>query len=257
MPELTPSRVADIDGVDDARRARLDVRPDHPVAEALWASADVTVAVGVIAAAAPLGWHTMLVGMTFLAATWALVWRYDDARVRRAGLALGGLVIPGRLDVRDLARQAGYALAWAAAFSAIVAVPYFLAWRFWWGPRLSFALSVRAADAADEILGQVLVIALPEEAFYRGFLQSRLDDAWAPRWRVLGARVGPGWLVGAAIFALGHLVTVPLPTRLAVFFPALVFGWLRARTGGIGASVAFHAFCNIYSQILGRGYGVY
>ena len=43
----------------------------------------------------------------------------------------------------------------------------------------------------------------------------------------------------------------------AVFFPALVFGWLRARTGGIGASMLFHALCNVYSQALGRGFGVY
>jgi membrane protease YdiL (CAAX protease family) len=50
---------------------------------------------------------------------------------------------------------------------------------------------------------------------------------------------------------------VHLPARLAVFFPALLFGWLRARTGGIGASVCFHAICNVYSQLLGRGYGAY
>ena len=96
-----------------------------------------------------------------------------------------------------------------------------------------------------------------EEAFYRGYLQSRLDDAWPPRWRLLGATVGPGLLVASAIFALGHVATVHLATRLAVFFPALLFGWLRARTGGIGASVCFHMICNVYSQALGRGYGIY
>jgi membrane protease YdiL (CAAX protease family) len=116
---------------------------------------------------------------------------------------------------------------------------------------------VRPLDAADEVLGQLLVIALPEEAFYRGYLQSQLDEVWRPRWRVLGAEVGPGLLVAAVIFAVGHLATVQLPARLAVFFPALLFGWLRARTGGIGASVCFHAACNVYSLALGRGYGVY
>jgi membrane protease YdiL (CAAX protease family) len=69
--------------------------------------------------------------------------------------------------------------------------------------------------------------------------------------------VGPGLLATAAIFAVGHLATVQLPARLAVFFPALIFGWLRSKTGGIGASVGFHAFCNVYSQALGRGYGLY
>jgi uncharacterized protein len=239
----------------DARDAR-----DSPLREALLVSADVTIAVGAIAMVLPEHWHGTLVGVTFLVATWALVWQGDDDRVRRAGLALGGLVIPGRLRLRVLARETAVACAWGFGLSAIVAVPFFFGWHAWWArtmPRLTFSLAVTPIDAVDEALAQVLVIALPEEAFYRGYLQSRLDDAWPPRWRVLGARVGPGLLAGAAIFALGHIVTVPVVTRLAVFFPALLFGWLRARTGGIGASVCFHAVCNLASQALGRGYGVY
>jgi membrane protease YdiL (CAAX protease family) len=138
-----------------------------------------------------------------------------------------------------------------------VALPFYAGWRAWWAPTLTFSLSARPLEMTDEVLGQVFVIALPEEAFYRGYLQSRLDDVWQPRWTVLGARVGPGLFVAAAIFAVSHLATVQLPTRLAVFFPALLFGWLRARTGGVGASIGFHAFCNVYSQLLGRGFGVY
>jgi uncharacterized protein len=228
-----------------------------PLSEALWVSADVTAAVALIAAVLPATWHTTLVGFVFLAATWALVWRGDDARVRRAGLALGGMVIPGRFDGLAVARAGASAFAWAFGLWALVAVPFFLIWRFWWAPTLTFSLSARPLDTADEVLGQVFVIALPEEAFYRGYLQSRLDDVWPPKLGVLGARVGPGLLFASVIFALGHVATVQLPARLAVFFPALLFGWLRARTGGIGASVLFHAFCNVYSQMLGRGYGMY
>ncbi|MGH7271420.1 MAG: myxosortase MrtC, partial [Polyangiaceae bacterium] len=149
------------------------------------------------------------------------------------------------------------AAGWALAVSAVVAIPYFVGWRLWWDPRLPFSLAMPRAAAADEVLGQVLVIALPEEAFYRGYLQSRLDEVWAPRWSVLGARVGPSLFATAAIFAVGHLATVQVAARLAVFFPALVFGWLRSRTGGIGASVCFHASCNVGALLLGRGYGVY
>jgi membrane protease YdiL (CAAX protease family) len=228
--------------------------------EALWVSTDVTIVVAAIAAGLPDRWHTTLVGFAFLAVTWALVWRHDDARVRRAGLALGGLVIPGKLEAASVARQAAVACAWAFGTMVVVAVPFFFGWRAWFGhvmPRLSFSLTVTPAAAANEVLGQLFVIALPEEAFYRGYLQSRLDEVWPPRWRVLGAVLGPGWLVTAAIFAVGHLATIPAPSRLAVFFPALVFGWLRARTGGIGASMLFHALCNVYSQALGRGFGVY
>ncbi|MGH7327213.1 MAG: myxosortase family intramembrane protease, partial [Polyangiaceae bacterium] len=104
---------------------------------------------------------------------------------------------------------------------------------------------------------QLFVIALPEEAFYRGYLQSRLDDVFTSRWNLAGASVTPSIVITSAIFALGHLATVHDPSRLAVFFPSLVFGWLRARTKGVGASIFFHAFCNIFSELLGRGFGLY
>lgn len=237
--------------------SELTSEPGAALSEALWVSADVTLAVATIVAVFPPGVHTTLVGLTFLGAVWALVWRKDDERVRQSGLALGGLVIPGPLDGARVLRSAARALFWGLALTAVIAVPYYFAWKSWWQPRLSFSLAPRPAEAADELLGQLLVIALPEEAFYRGYLQSRLDEVWAPRWRVLGAPLGPGLVAASMIFAAGHLATVQVPARLAVFFPALLFGWLRARTGGIGASVCFHAACNVYSLLLGRGYGLY
>ena len=248
-----------------ARSPLSDLRERAPrdsrgLSEALWACSDVTLAVAAVAAGLPERFHTTLVGFIFLAATWSLVWRRDDAHVRSSGLALAGLVIPGPLHPAAIAREAAIACAWAFGLMALIAVPFFFGWRAWWlraGPHMHFAMAVKPADVANEVLGQLFVIALPEEAFYRGFLQSRLDEVWAPRWRVLGATLGPGWLVAALIFAAGHVATVHLPTRLAVFFPALLFGWLRARTGGIGASVVFHMLCNVYSQALGRGYGMY
>jgi membrane protease YdiL (CAAX protease family) len=231
-----------------------------PAHEALVVVAIVTGAVALITTLLPEKWHTTLVGFVFLAATWGLVWHRDDETVRRAGLSLGGLVIPGRLDRAALVRSVLQASAWAVGLLFIVAVPFYFGWRLWFShfmPQLSFSLALRPGETANEVLGQLFVIALPEEAFYRGYLQTRLDDAWAPRWNVLGARVGPGLIVAAVLFALGHVVTVHSATRLAVFFPALVFGWLRARTQGIGASVGFHMLCNVYSLALGRGFGVY
>jgi membrane protease YdiL (CAAX protease family) len=106
------------------------------------------------------------------------------------------------------------------------------------------------------VLGQFLVIALPEEAFYRGYLQTRLDEAWPPRLRVLGTYVGPGLVVTSVVFALGHVATELHPDRLAVFFPSLLFGWMRARRRGIGAPAAFHALCNLFASYLARSYGL-
>jgi uncharacterized protein len=136
-------------------------------------------------------------------------------------------------------------------------VPFFFGWRTFWHPRGTFGLHVQAWDALNEVFGQLMIIALPEEAFYRGYLQSRLDEALPQRVRVFGASVGPALIVSSVIFALGHFATIREPARLAVFFPSLVFGWLRARTGGIGAGVVFHASCNVFSELLGKGYRVY
>jgi membrane protease YdiL (CAAX protease family) len=252
LQQLTPLHPGD--DIPSARLRWLGLK------EALAVSAVTTGAVAAIAFGLPERWHATLVGFAFLGATWAMVWRKDDEHVRRAGLSLGGIVIPGPLDRAELLRSVARALAWGLGFGALVAVPFYFGWRAWWGhfaPRMTFSLVWPVSEIANDVASQVFVIALPEEAFYRGYLQSRLDDTWPPRWPVLGARVGPGLRGGAVIFALGHLATVPLPARLAVFFPALLFGWLRARTGGVGASIVFHAFCNVYSQALGRGYGVY
>ena len=225
--------------------------------EALAASVAVTAAVTAASTFVPEKYVATSVGFIFLAATWLLVWRRDDTWVVRAGLTLGGLVMPGHLRAKGVARAFAAALAWACGAGVVTFVPFWIGWRWWWGPRHGFAFHVSPVDAMNEVLGQLVVIALPEEAFYRGYLQSRLDDAWAPRVRIFGATVGPALLVASAIFALGHMATIHQPARLAVFFPSLLFGWLRARTGGIGASLLFHALCNLFSEALGRGYGLY
>ncbi len=197
------------------------------------------------------------VGFVFLGATWAMVWRGDDARVERSGLALGGLVLPGPVDVKRLLRAALGAAGWALLFAIVTFGPFFVGWRAFWHPHGTFALRVGAFDILNEAFGQLVIIALPEEAFYRGYLQSRLDDIFPPKLRVFGASIGPSLVITSVIFALGHFATIREPARLAVFFPSLLFGWLRARTGGIGAGVAFHASCNVFSEMLGKGFRVY
>ena len=186
-----------------------------------------------------------------------MVLRHDTEKVRAYGLSLGGITEPEPLQLRRIAASLGVATAWALLLCVIFFPPFWYGYQVWWKVRLPFKL-VFGWGLAEQALGQLLVIALPEEAFFRGYLQSALDSRFAARWRwrILGAELGPGWLIGAAVFALGHLLTIPHPSRLAVFFPALLFGWLRARTGGIGAGLLFHALCNLFSGFLATGYGL-
>ncbi|HEY0711324.1 MAG TPA: CPBP family intramembrane glutamic endopeptidase [Polyangia bacterium] len=101
---------------------------------------------------------------------------------------------------------------------------------------------------------QLLVVAVPEELFFRGYLQGRFDERWPPRSRLGGALVGRGWWLSAALFALGHVLVDFNPERIAVFVPGLVFGWMRARTGSLAAGATFHALCNVYSDLLHRSF---
>jgi membrane protease YdiL (CAAX protease family) len=99
-------------------------------------------------------------------------------------------------------------------------------------------------------LSQVLVVALPEEVFFRGYLMSRLEERWPSRHRFLGASVGLPLLVSSLLFGLGHFLVDFQPARLAVMVPALVFGWMRQRTGSLAPAAVFHALCNLFSDVL-------
>lgn len=99
---------------------------------------------------------------------------------------------------------------------------------------------------------QFILIALPEEIFFRGYLQTRLQAVMPQRWRLWGGDVGPAVILTSFLFAISHLVAIPSVDRLAVFFPSLLFGWLRDRTGSIAAAVLAHALSNVLMQVLLR-----
>jgi hypothetical protein len=229
----------------------------RPLTKPLIVALGVTAAVGVGAHYVPKKYVATFVGLVFLGAVWRLVWTKDDATVRDHGLQLGGLLLHEPVVISSVLREGARAAAWALGCAIAIFGPYYFGWRYWWHPHHTFSLDFRPLDFGNDVLGQLLLVALPEEAFYRGYLQTELDKALPPRVRILGAKLGPGILITSLIFAIGHFVTIPFPARLAVFFPSLAFGWLRARTRGIGAPLAFHAFCNVFSELLGRAYGVY
>ena len=155
-----------------------------------------------------------------------------------------------RRALPELARELGFAV----LCSLVVFPPFVLAFRLWHQVDASFTLHL-PHDPLDFVLGQLVVVALPEEALFRGYFQTELSARFTRRRRVLGAELSLAALsCQAALFALLHFLVGLDPTRLSVFFPALAFGWLRARRGGIGAAVWFHAFCNVLSEVLARGY---
>jgi membrane protease YdiL (CAAX protease family) len=128
-------------------------------------------------------------------------------------------------------------------------------------------------DLLSYLAAQLLVVALPEETLFRGYFQTRLTESFqavfkpeskpesfqavfkAGTVKLLGAAVSlPALVLQALLFAAVHFAADPNPVRLAVFFPALLFGWMRQWRGGVGAAIVFHALCNLLSDILVRGW---
>ena len=103
---------------------------------------------------------------------------------------------------------------------------------------------------ADLVLTHTLAVALPEELFYRGYLQPSLEERWSPRRSYFGVKLGLAAVVSAALFALGHYLGEYNPIRFGPFFPALIFAWLRNRRGSVWGAVLFHALANILSAFL-------
>lgn len=198
-----------------------------------------------------------LIAVAFI---YAVVWA---ARHEREDLAFFGFT----------RRPLGRSLAFAGGVLAIVFPLFLLGFHFYysavcaWGlealaPRWMCGRLVGLGTALAHprlppgILGaafaQLVVVALPEELFFRGYVLRRLEQALPPRRRLLGGGVGAALLLSALIFALGHVLVDGNPRRLAVFFPGLLFGWLRSATGSIVAGTIVHAASNLYIEALHR-----
>ncbi len=134
-----------------------------------------------------------------------------------------------------------FLIAAAAIFPAFYAAGYLGALKIM---RLQFQLTI-PQNLAILSLGQLLLIALPEEWFFRGYLQGRFNQALGKKWKLFSAQVGPGLILTSALFALAHFTIAQSPDRLLVFFPALIFGWLREKTGSLLAPILFHFAANL------------
>lgn len=176
----------------------------------------------------------------------------------RFGIALGGLLLPreedSNLDLRALLREAATEIGVALGLALLTFVPYALAYAAWHAPSRPFSFDAIAL-APSFVIGQLVVVALPEEAFFRGFVQSRLSEAFADRRTLFGVSLSLRALVlQAALFAVVHVLVDPHPARLAVFFPGLLFGFVREWRGGIGAALTYHALSNLFSEALFQGF---
>lgn len=164
------------------------------------------------------------------------------------GLAIAGASIAVMIPVFALAYVAFYELACGSTL-LIHLVPRNLCSHYG-GVAAAHAPHVFTRAFGEFCLVQVVVVALPEELFFRGFLLHLLEQRFPPKRRICGGGVGLALVISAAAFALVHLPKDGDPRALATFFPALLFGWMRSATGSILASTVTHGAANILVRVL-------
>ncbi len=98
------------------------------------------------------------------------------------------------------------------------------------------------------IFYELVAIALPEEFFFRGYLQGRLNLLFEKKWKLLGAQIGLGLLLTSFIFAISHSLIQFQWWQILIFFPAMAFGWLKEKSHTITASIFLHASCNLFAK---------
>jgi membrane protease YdiL (CAAX protease family) len=137
-----------------------------------------------------------------------------------------------------------YGLACLIFLPAFV-VGYFLLAHFYWEARIVVRFP---PGLPGEAAVQFLYLALPEEFLFRGYLQKRLVRVLPRVYKVIGFELPLAGIICAGIFAAAHVVYDASLFRILVFFPALVFAWLRHRTDSLLAPVLFHGTCNIVEK---------
>ena len=139
----------------------------------------------------------------------------------------------------------------------IVSIPFAGLYHIYQSTLFGFEYEGLIPSSPLELIGyHLFFVAIPEEIFYRGYMQTRLDQIWTPRWKVFGVMVGPGLLVTSLLFAFGHTLVAFQWWHFSIFFPSLLFGWMRARSGGIIAGAFYHAWANIFVTWLDTLYGI-
>lgn len=98
------------------------------------------------------------------------------------------------------------------------------------------------------IVLQLFLVAVPEEVFFRGYLQEKIGNDLR------------GVLAVSLLFAIGHFVTgcagsalggASCAKTLLTFFPSIVMGYMYATSGTLWGNIIFHFLSNIVYEATG------
>ena len=104
-----------------------------------------------------------------------------------------------------------------------------------------------------ELFIQIICIALPEEFFFRGYIQTAVQKIFKDTTRLCRIAVPASIFITSLLFALIHLPSGDI-SRLLTFFPGLLFGFIRYKTNGLIGAIFCHAMCNMMMVVMNVHY---
>lgn len=102
----------------------------------------------------------------------------------------------------------------------------------------------RWSEGIRRFLGYAVVYPALEELTFRGWCQTLFLKAPLFSNRCLGISLAN--LLTSILFALVHLLVRGQIIVLLVFFPSLLLGWVREKTGSVRSSILLHSLMNIF-----------
>jgi hypothetical protein len=151
-----------------------------------------------------------------------------------AGLAVGLLFALGRL-LKDKPSAGNVAIAGLFLFCL---------------PAISLPSNWTIDKAVATLIFYVVFLGPGEEFLFRGYIQSRLNEAFDRPYRFFGVDWGWGVIIASLLFGLFHVLNLPslfagnLDLRwlfgFETFFGGLVLGFVREKTGSIVAPALLH-----------------
>jgi membrane protease YdiL (CAAX protease family) len=169
-------------------------------------------------------------------------------------LTLGGVL--GMVNWRTLT---GSLVVSAAAVGVLVVAAWALKEKTTAGTVISALALVALAPSAIQVgaVGGAIIktiyfyflVGPSEEVLFRGYIQSRLNEAFAKPYHFFGVEWGWGLVLASALFGLWHVVLSPLGVGAVfhgiwTFFAGLIFGYVRERSGGVLAPSVLHSVMN-------------
>ena len=114
----------------------------------------------------------------------------------------------------------------------------------------SLAGKATVGNAVSALLFYIFFLGLGEELLFRGYIQSRLNEAWGRPYQFFGVHWGWGVVITSMLFGVMHFLNIGTLVMgdwqltpwwgLWTFFAGFVGGFVREKTGSIVAPTLLH-----------------